>query len=187
MLNNLNPRPPSPASTPLLPGCTPASWTGYDHGAGQVCGDCAALVNVRDNGGTCSEFCSRQGLSCSDAWDDTTEEQCSLDAPRLGCSHQFSYTSDAICQCAAGTLQDPNAPCRCLFTSRPVLLYRGSACAQNLQHICQLQNFPFASCALNPSLDHGASHRHDGHPAVVATGCRLVLHGLRDRAPGAAI
>ena len=76
--------------------CNPASWMGYD---GQVCGDCSALVKVRDNGGTCKEYCSRQDLSCSDSWDDTTGEQCSMNAPRRGCSYQWTSTSDAICEC----------------------------------------------------------------------------------------
>ena len=33
--------------------CDPSSWTGYD---GVTCGECAALVNVRDNGGSCSKI-----------------------------------------------------------------------------------------------------------------------------------
>jgi hypothetical protein len=78
--------------------CDPSSWTGYD---GVTCGECAALVNVRDNGGSCSSFCELQGLSCSRAWDGTTDEECSLDAPQLGCDYVFesSGTSDGVCEC----------------------------------------------------------------------------------------
>ena len=47
-------------------GCSPSTWSGYD---GKVCGSCSALVNV-GNGGTCTAFCERQGLACTDAWDD---------------------------------------------------------------------------------------------------------------------
>ena len=82
--------------------CNPASWMGYD---GQICGGCSALVNVQDNGGTCEEYCSRQGLSCSDSWDDTTGEQCSMNAPRRGCSYQWTNV-DAICECTPGALAD---------------------------------------------------------------------------------
>ena len=43
--------PPSPPSPPLRCGeTTPDKWVGY---AGRTCGGCAALVKVRDNGGTC--------------------------------------------------------------------------------------------------------------------------------------
>ena len=86
--------------TAVVETCDPATWTGYD---GSVCGDCSAVVNVRDNGGTCEEYCSKQGLSCVDAWDDTTDEQCSLTATRKGCSFSWSITTDAICECSAGT------------------------------------------------------------------------------------
>lgn len=79
--------------------CSPTSWTGFD---GKVCRSCAALVKVRDHGGDCSTFCARQGLGCVQAWDDTDNEQCSVNAPRLSCFHVFGGTSDAICEC------DPN-------------------------------------------------------------------------------
>ena len=77
-------------------GCSPPDWTGYK---GPVCGPCSALVKVRDNGGTCKAFCAKQGLACINAWDDTTSNQCSKDAQKLGCSHTFSSTKDAICEC----------------------------------------------------------------------------------------
>ena len=77
-------------------GCTPSAWVGFD---GQSCGGCAALVEVRDNGGSCAVFCARQGLGCLDGWDDTTDESCSVGAARVGCSHQFTSTSDGICEC----------------------------------------------------------------------------------------
>ena len=78
--------------------CAPSEWTGF---RGEECGACGALVLVRDNGGTCAAFCTRQGLGCVDAWDDTTNGQCSNDAPSLGCGHQWAGTSDGICQCAS--------------------------------------------------------------------------------------
>merc|ERR1711939_753748 len=63
----------------------------------------SAVVNVRDNGGTCEEYCSKQGLSCLDSWDDATNEQCSLDATKVGCSYSWTGTSDAICECTPKT------------------------------------------------------------------------------------
>ena len=93
-------------------GCSPSTWTGYD---GEVCGSCSALVKVTDNGGTCMAFCQNQGLTCSNAWDDTTNNQCSNNAPKLGCSHTFSGTSDGICECTStSTLQ--HASCACTVT-----------------------------------------------------------------------
>ena len=56
-------------------------------------------MNVRDNGGSCSRFCEAQGQSCANGWDDETNEQCSLSAPKLGCEHVWEGTSDAICEC----------------------------------------------------------------------------------------
>ena len=74
----------------------PSTWVGYD---GKTCGECAALVKVRDNGGTCEGFCSRQGLSCVEGWDDETNEQCSAGATVRPCDHSYGSTSDAICKC----------------------------------------------------------------------------------------
>lgn len=81
--------------------CNPTSWIGYDS---KVCGTCSALVNVRDNGGTCDAFCQKQGLGCTQAWDDTDDEQCSNGSDKLGCGHEFSPggTSDGICECYNG-------------------------------------------------------------------------------------
>ena len=84
--------------------CDPSSWTGYD---GVTCGDCAALVDVRDNGGSCSRFCELQGLACLTAWDDTTGDECSLDAPQLGCDYVFDSTSDGVCVCSGAAAQHP--------------------------------------------------------------------------------
>ena len=100
-----------PTDKPILgsgEGCDPASWIGFD---GELCGECAALVNIEDNGHTCSAFCGMQGLTCSGAWDVKKKNKCSLDAARLGCEHYFGATSDAICQCR----DPPKAP-----TSNPV-------------------------------------------------------------------
>ena len=80
--------------------CDPAQWQGYDH---QTCGTCSALVNVRDNGGTCADYCAIQGLPCLQAWDDVAGETCSPDSPHLGCDHIFTGTSDGICECAGAT------------------------------------------------------------------------------------
>ena len=49
----------------VLTVCTPSTWIGHKR---TQCGHCAAVVNVRDNGGTCSAFCKLQGLSCIDGW-----------------------------------------------------------------------------------------------------------------------
>ena len=89
--------PPSPPSPPLRCGeTTPDKWVGY---AGRTCGGCAALVKVRDNGGTCAGFCSLQGLFCVHGWDDETGGYCSFDASVQSCDHHYGGTSDAICKC----------------------------------------------------------------------------------------
>ena len=76
--------------------CKPKMWSGYDS---VQCGSCAALVNVSDYGGTCSKFCSAQGLGCLNGWDDVEHETCSFSAAKQGCKHVFKGTSDAICLC----------------------------------------------------------------------------------------
>ena len=78
--------------------CKPESWSGYN---GKSCGDCSALVKVEDYGGSCSKYCSAQGLSCLDGWDDVVPETCSLSAEKQGCDHVWQETSDAICQCTS--------------------------------------------------------------------------------------
>ena len=95
--------PPSPFSPPLPPSSTPScgtttpdKWVGY---AGKTCGECAALVKVRDNGGTCTGFCALQGLACIEGWDNETGGDCSHDATRQHCDHHYGTTSDAICKC----------------------------------------------------------------------------------------
>ena len=67
-----------------------------------TCGECSALVNVRDNGGTCEGFCSLQGLACIEGRDDENEEECSPEAAVRSCSYNFPGTSDAICECTRG-------------------------------------------------------------------------------------
>jgi len=76
--------------------CAVATWDGLE----KVCGDCSALVNVRKNGKNCETYCQRQGLACVDAWDDEIDETCSLNAAHVGCLHDWTSTSDAICECA---------------------------------------------------------------------------------------
>ena len=89
------------ASCDASAACAPGNWPGYD---GVTCGDCAALVNVRENGGTCEAFCARQGLGCVASWDDWADEQCSLFVPRQGCNTVYNDTSDAICECTTQAL-----------------------------------------------------------------------------------
>ena len=85
--------PPSLATEAI---CAPEAWVGYD---GETCGECAALVKVRDNGGTCTGFCSLQGLNCVEGWNDETGGYCSFDATVQPCDHHYASTSDAICKC----------------------------------------------------------------------------------------
>ena len=94
----IGPAPPSPPSPPPLRcgDTTPDKWVGY---AGKTCGGCAALVKVRDNGGTCTGFCSLQGLNCVEGWNDETGGYCSFDATVQPCDHHYASTSDAICKC----------------------------------------------------------------------------------------
>ena len=83
----------------------PTTWTGYEDDDHRViCGESAAIVEVRDNGGTCAKFCELQVLTCTAAHDDTDDNQCSNSAPQLGCDHFFASdgTSDAICDCGDG-------------------------------------------------------------------------------------
>ena len=79
--------------------CNPESWIGLN----TMCGDCAALVEIRSHGRSCSAYCAIQGLTCINAWDDEENNTCSLDAERLGCDNVFFGTSDAICQCESPT------------------------------------------------------------------------------------
>ena len=89
--------PPSPGPPPMpCGGKSPDQWIGYD---GNTCGECAALVDVRDNGGNCNGFCELQGLSCVEAWDDEVGEQCSFGARIQSCEYTFGGSSDAICKC----------------------------------------------------------------------------------------
>ena len=78
--------------------CSPQDWNGYD---GKVCGSCSALVKIRKYG-SCEAFCTAQGLSCKDSWDDEENEECSPSAEKRGCGHIWRRTSDAICECIAG-------------------------------------------------------------------------------------
>eukprot|EP00964_Phaeocystis_antarctica_P079714 scaffold49697_cov33-Phaeocystis_antarctica.AAC.1 len=75
---------------------TPDQWIGYD---GKTCEECAALVHVRANGGSCLAFCDLQGLTCVKAWDDEINEECSPDAAVQDCDFNWVGTSDAICKC----------------------------------------------------------------------------------------
>eukprot|EP00964_Phaeocystis_antarctica_P065282 scaffold39359_cov69-Phaeocystis_antarctica.AAC.2 len=97
--------PPSLATEAI---CAPEAWVGYD---GETCGECAALVKVRDNGGTCAGFCSLQGLDCVEGWDDETDNECSLGAAVKACDHSFGVgTSDAVCKCAQPPDDPPQPP-----------------------------------------------------------------------------
>ena len=75
--------------------CDTTKWAWYN---GRTCGHCTALVTLGKN--LCKVYCEDRGLKCVDAWDDTNNEQCSCDAPKLGCDHKFQDTSDGICRCA---------------------------------------------------------------------------------------
>ena len=97
--------PPSLATEAI---CAPEAWVGYD---GETCGECAALVKVRDNGGTCAGFCSLQGLDCVEGWDDETDNECSLGAAVKACDHSFGVgTSDAVCKCGQPPDDPPQPP-----------------------------------------------------------------------------
>ena len=102
--------PPSPRPPPMPCGVNaPDQWIGYD---GKTCGDCAALVHVRANGGSCRAFCDLQGLACVKAWDDEINEDCSPDATVQDCDSTFGGSSDAICECGPdkGGLRPPPMP-----------------------------------------------------------------------------
>jgi len=131
--------------------CAPSAWTGYD---GQTCGGCSALVNIRDNGGTCEAFCAIQGLPCVDGWDDERSEQCSLGAARLGCDASFGDSSDAICQCSTAA-----NVCSCDDGTAAT----GADCANDGNETCASCNDGFYvtdadSCAANVcSCDNGTA------------------------------
>jgi hypothetical protein len=102
------------SNTPGGGECAPETWVGYDP-LDPTCGECAALVQVRDNGGTCASFCSLQGLACVEGWDDLSN-QCNYGATVQPCNHIFissttgEATSDAICKCAPSSLPSPSPP-----------------------------------------------------------------------------
>ena len=78
---------------------------GFD---GVVCGSCTALVNIQSAGGTCQDFCESQDLSCVNGWDDTENESCSPNAPKMGCDGTYGSSSDAVCQCTVnGEFRNP--------------------------------------------------------------------------------
>ena len=78
--------------------CSPEDWYKYD---GKTCGSCSALVEIKKHR-TCDVFCTAQGLSCKDSWDDEEDEECSTSAKKRGCGHEWTKTSDAICECEIG-------------------------------------------------------------------------------------
>ena len=86
--------------------CNAQTWASkYQHDP--TCGDCSAVVYVRDNiyanegvagYGTCEVFCEGNGLECVEGRDDEVPGTCSEGATVRPCDHQ--YTDDqAVCTC----------------------------------------------------------------------------------------
>merc|ERR1711874_847701 len=76
--------------------CDASNWPDLDHGL--VCGPCKALVdNMKKKYITCNNYCKTIGRICSGAWEERGDS-CEVKSTQT-CSHNFTYTSDAICQC----------------------------------------------------------------------------------------
>ena len=78
----------------------PDKWIGYGH---VNCGECTALVFLRDNGGdgTCGTFCGIQGLGCVEGYDAPVKNQCILKkASSKACTYNFKAHT-AVCKCSA--------------------------------------------------------------------------------------
>ena len=66
--------------------------------------DCKALVYLKDNYSTCTNFCAAQngGLTCVGAWEEYSNT-CRVKKP-LTCDDVVRNTSDTICECAVPVL-----------------------------------------------------------------------------------
>eukprot|EP00494_Astrolonche_serrata_P028927 UN29194 len=72
------------------------------------CGDCTVLTkNMDDFWETCHNYCAGQegGLQCVGAWEEHSNT-CEVKSTE-NCHHEFSYTSDALCQCTGGSDYNP--------------------------------------------------------------------------------
>ena len=157
--------------------CTPDAWIGYN---GKTCGECAALVNVRDNGGTCAGFCLLQGLACVEGWDDKTNDQCSIGAEVKSCDHSYGRTSDAICSCAP--LPTP-APTACTDTDNGAAGMMGGCGPHMTQAICETSatmydNDIFTASAMCCACGGGSTLDYNADTAAVSPTCLADPDGL---------
>ena len=80
--------------------CDASQWPDLDHGL--VCGDCKALINKMSSEYiTCHNYCTAIGRNCSGAWEESADD-CTVKSTET-CEHEFTYTSDAICECGSST------------------------------------------------------------------------------------
>ena len=161
--------------------CAPDAWIGYD---GKTCGECSALVKVRDNGGTCAGFCSLQGLACVEGWDDETNNQCSIGAEVKSCDHSYGRTSDAICSCAP--LPTP-ALAACTDTDNGVTVMTGGCGPHLTQTVCETSatiydNEYFTASVMCCACGGGSTLDYNIDTASVSPMCLTDPDGLRSDA-----
>ncbi len=72
----------------------------------KICGECTAVVEtekVEPRPKSCASYCQMNGLRCKAAWDDVTNNECSMDQkganPAWTCDYEWEDTSDAVCEC----------------------------------------------------------------------------------------
>jgi len=76
--------------------CEASNWPDLDHGI--LCGPCKALVDKMSSKYiTCNNYCYTIGRSCSGAWEEH-HDSCEVKYNET-CTHRFTGTTDAICQC----------------------------------------------------------------------------------------
>merc|ERR1719453_2891436 len=97
----------TPAPTPQQY-CDESTWSDVKDGI--VCADCYVLAENMYSHATCAAYCAAQGLSCVDAYEESSNS--CVESFNVGCDFDFaSYgTSDALCQCATVPVQPTPLP-----------------------------------------------------------------------------
>ena len=85
--------------------CDVSSFVDIDNGV--TCedeiGPCTVLANnMKSKYGSCKAYCRAQRLGCLRAWEEKGDS-CTIKSAE-DCDHNFSYTSDALCQCTNGMI-----------------------------------------------------------------------------------
>merc|ERR1719453_1879590 len=109
----------TPAPTPQQY-CDESTWSDVKDGI--VCADCYVLAENMYSHATCAAYCAAQGLSCVDAYEESSNS--CVENFNAGCNFDFaSYgTSDALCRCSGvpGITSTPTpAPTSAPTTAQP--------------------------------------------------------------------